>query len=118
MNVRSSLAEKVEREVMACIGCNDCMIACPLPQAKEVTIADLNAAVQLPVIANPTVINFLSACTQCRQCVPACPADLSRADMVLLNKMKVEDMVPNYTLMLQVGNGVMPSAFTLDGLAD
>src|SRR3954471_3995083 len=99
---RRTLADRAEREVMSCLGCNDCMLACPLPQAKEVMIAELNAAVHLDVITNPSVQAFVMACTQCRQCVPACPADLSRADMVLFNKMKVEDNVPNYALMLQV----------------
>jgi CRP-like cAMP-binding protein/Fe-S-cluster-containing hydrogenase component 2 len=114
---RRSLAELAERDVMSCIGCNDCMLACPLPQAREVTIAELNAAVHLPVVTNPSVANFVMACTQCRQCVPACPADLSRADMVLFNKMKVEDNVPNYPLMLQVGTHVVPSPWMLDDLA-
>jgi CRP-like cAMP-binding protein/Fe-S-cluster-containing hydrogenase component 2 len=112
------LKERVERQVLACIGCNDCMLSCPLPQAKEVSIADINAAVSLTTIEDPRVIDFLSACTQCQQCVPACPADLSRADMVLLNKMKVEDALPNYTLMLQVGINVVRSPWTLDGLAE
>jgi CRP-like cAMP-binding protein/Fe-S-cluster-containing hydrogenase component 2 len=107
----------VEREVMACIGCNDCMLACPLPESKIVTIAELNAAVHLPTITAPNVVSFLTACTQCRQCVPACPADLSRADMVLLNKMKVEDTIPDYVLLLQEGLRVVPSNYTLDGLA-
>ena len=114
---REALAFKAETDVMACIGCNDCMLACPLPQAKLVTIAELNAGVHLPVITNPRVAEFVTACTQCRQCVPACPADLSRADMVLYNKMKVEDRVPNFALMLQVGNRVLPSGWTLDALA-
>ena len=114
---REALAFKAESDVMACIGCNDCMLACPLPQAKLVTIAELNAGVHLPVITNPRVAEFVTACTQCRQCVPACPADLSRADMVLYNKMKVEDRVPNFALMLQVGQRVLPSGWTLDALA-
>ena len=50
---REALAAKAEAEVMACIGCNDCMLACPLPHAKLVTIAELNAAVQLPVVIEP-----------------------------------------------------------------
>ncbi len=114
---RRSLAEQVEDEVMSCIGCNDCMLACPLPEARNITIAELNAAVHQPRITSPNVVTFLTACTQCRQCVPACPADLSRADMVLLNKMKVEDTVPDFPLMLQVGPAVMRSPWTLDGLA-
>ena len=68
---RQTLAHKAETEVMACIGCNDCMLACPLPQAKLVTIAELNDGVHLPVITNPRVAEFVTACTQCRQCVPA-----------------------------------------------
>jgi CRP-like cAMP-binding protein/Fe-S-cluster-containing hydrogenase component 2 len=114
---RSVLAELAERDVMACIGCNDCMLACPLPLSNTVTVAELNAAVHLPVITQPNVISFVAACTQCRQCVPACPADLSRADMVLFNKVKVEDAVPNYQLMLQVGFKVVPSPWSLDEMA-
>jgi CRP-like cAMP-binding protein/Fe-S-cluster-containing hydrogenase component 2 len=37
--------------------------------------------------------------------------------MVLFNKMKVEDRVPNFALMLQVGPRVLPSGWTLDALA-
>jgi Fe-S-cluster-containing dehydrogenase component/CRP-like cAMP-binding protein len=113
----SPFAEQVQREVAACIGCHDCLLACPLPEAGLVSIAELNAAVRSPVIRGASVIRFLTACTQCRQCVPACPADLSRADMVLFNKMKVEDTVPDRLLLFQVGQKVEPSPFTLDALA-
>ncbi|MBK6695574.1 MAG: cyclic nucleotide-binding domain-containing protein [Myxococcales bacterium] len=116
MDARNTVAQSATRDVMACIGCNDCLIACPLPQASLVTIAELNHAVEQTVVTNPAVVDFVTACTQCRQCVPACPADLSRADMVLFNKMKVEDTVPNYTLLLQVGQQVSPSPWALDDL--
>ncbi len=110
------LAEQVHREVAACIGCHDCLLACPLPEASFVGIAELNAAVRAPVVRSANVIRFVTACTQCGQCVPACPADLSRAAMVLFNKEKVEDAAPDRALMLQVGETVETSLFTLDGL--
>lgn len=115
--VRARLVNQAEDEVMACIGCNDCLLACPLPETTLVSIAQLNDAVQRPVINDEAVIQFVTACTQCRQCVPVCPADLSRADMVLVNKLKVEDAAPDMKLHLQVGERVQPSGWTLAGLA-
>lgn len=117
LDTKELLAEQVEAEVVACIGCHDCMLACPLVESQYVSIAELNEAVHLPTIHNPNVVSFLTACTQCRQCVPVCPADLSRADMVLFNKMKVEDSVPDQAMWLQAGDHIVPSNFTLDGLA-
>jgi CRP-like cAMP-binding protein/Fe-S-cluster-containing hydrogenase component 2 len=111
------LRESVEREVLACIGCNDCLLACPIVESRHVTIADLNAAVHLPTITDANVGRFVTACTQCRQCVPACPADLNRADMVLLNKLKIEDSMPDHELMLQARTVVFASGITLDGLS-
>lgn len=111
------LKEAVEREVLACIGCNDCLLACPITESRHVTIAELNGAVHLPTINDANVARFVTACTQCRQCVPACPADLNRADMVLLNKLKVEDSVPDHELMLQARTVAFASGMTLDGLA-
>lgn len=111
------LKESVERDVLACIGCNDCLLACPIVESSQVTIAELNHAVQLPAITERHVTAFVTACTQCQQCVPACPADLNRADMVLLNKLKVEDSVPDHELMLQARTVAFASGITLDGLA-
>ena len=111
------LKDTVEREVLACIGCNDCLLACPIQESRHVTIADLNAAVHLPTITDANVARFVTACTQCRQCVPACPADLNRADMVLLNKLKLEDSIPDHELMLQARTVVFASGMTLDGLS-
>lgn len=111
------IANKALADVTACIGCNDCMIACPLPQSRNISIAALNAAVNETAITDPTVIDFVTACTQCRQCVPACPADLSRADMVLFNKMKVEDTVQDHHLPIQLGRRVEQSRWKLDSLA-
>jgi len=111
------LKEAVERDVLACIGCNDCLLACPIVESRQVTIAELNHAVHLPSITDRNLAAFVTACTQCRQCVPACPADLNRADMVLLNKLKVEDSVPDHELMLQARTVAFASGITLDGLS-
>jgi Fe-S-cluster-containing dehydrogenase component/CRP-like cAMP-binding protein len=111
------LKQSVEREVLACIGCNDCLLACPIVESRHVTIAELNGAVHLATISDTNVAAFVTACTQCRQCVPACPADLNRADMVLLNKLKVEDSVPDHELMLQARTTAFASGITLDTLS-
>jgi Fe-S-cluster-containing hydrogenase component 2/CRP-like cAMP-binding protein len=111
------LKDSVERDVLACIGCNDCLLACPIVESSQVTIAELNHAVYLPMISDRNVASFVTACTQCRQCVPACPADLNRADMVLLNKLKVEDSVPDHELMLQARTVAFASGITLDSLS-
>jgi Fe-S-cluster-containing hydrogenase component 2/CRP-like cAMP-binding protein len=114
---QKELEARVAAQSRACIGCNDCLLACPIEESRTVTIAELNRAVRLPVIDAPHVASFLNACTQCKQCVPACPADLDRSEMVLFNKLKVEDAVPNHELLLQDGAHVRPSGFSLDGLA-
>jgi len=93
------------------------LLACPLPQVTGVTIAGLNFAVLQPALNDQAIVDFVMACTQCGQCVPVCPADLSRANMVLFNKIKIEDTVPDHEIMLQTGVNVIPSGWMLDELA-
>ncbi len=112
------LWDKVEGEVMACIGCNDCMAACPLIESQQVTIAELNSTVLAGRVGLSHVADFVEACTQCQQCVPACPADLSRADMVLWNKLKIENARPDRRMKLQVGGAAAESDWMLDEVAD
>lgn len=112
-----ALRAEVEREIMACIGCNDCLLACPLPEARQVTIAQLNHAVLDEQIVSADVIGFVQACTQCQQCVPVCPADLHRADIVLYNKLKVEEVASDHEMPLQVGPNIAGSGWTLDALS-
>lgn len=116
-DTKRELGELVLAEVMACIGCHDCMLACPLPEASEVNIAELNDAVHHASVVQRNVARFVAACTQCQQCVPACPADLSRANMVLYNKMKLEDAALDRPVLMQVQGRVQASGLTLDGLA-
>lgn len=114
---QAELGVRVETQTLACIGCNDCLLACPVPEARSVTIGELNAAVAAPRLYAPNVVAFVSACTQCQQCVPVCPADLNRADMVLFNKLKVEDTAPNHELLLQARTVTIPSGWSLDELS-
>ena len=68
-------------------------------------------------IASADVIGFVQACTQCQQCVPVCPADLHRADIVLYNKLKVEEVAADREMPLQVGPNIAGSGWTLDALS-
>jgi CRP-like cAMP-binding protein/Fe-S-cluster-containing hydrogenase component 2 len=112
------LRARVEAESLACIGCNDCLLACPIAESKGVTIAELNLAIFQPTIEHRHVADFVQACTQCKQCVPACPSDLNRAEMVLLNKLKLEDSIADFELSLQARTTTFPSGISLDRLAD
>ncbi|MDQ3941198.1 MAG: 4Fe-4S dicluster domain-containing protein, partial [Actinomycetota bacterium] len=113
-----ALEEQVKSDVMACIGCNDCLLACPLPESRNITISELNYAVFSDTITDPEAVEFLTRCTQCRQCVAPCPADLRRADIVLYNKMKVEDVAPDRVIPLQAGEQIVPSEWNVDELTN
>lgn len=91
MSTLEGFVDQVLGQVEECIGCTDCLTACPIPEKAAVTIADLNEAASSNAVMLRSVARFVDACTQCQRCVPVCPADLSRADMVLLNKLKLGD---------------------------
>jgi CRP-like cAMP-binding protein/Fe-S-cluster-containing hydrogenase component 2 len=50
--------------------------------------------------------------------VPVCPADLHRADIVLYNKLKVEEVAADHEMPLQVGPSITGSGWSLDALAN
>jgi len=87
---------------MACIGCNDCLLACPITQSKSVTIGELNAAIFLPTIDHRHVVDFVTACTQCKQLRPGLPVGSEPRRDGPVNKLKVENSVADFQLSLQV----------------
>jgi CRP-like cAMP-binding protein/Fe-S-cluster-containing hydrogenase component 2 len=84
------LAEQVDHELEACIGCHLCMRACPLPESNLIPIGELNDATAGGPMSG-RILKFTLDCTQCGACVPVCPADLSRMRMVLAAKLRVEE---------------------------
>jgi pSer/pThr/pTyr-binding forkhead associated (FHA) protein/CRP-like cAMP-binding protein/Pyruvate/2-oxoacid:ferredoxin oxidoreductase delta subunit len=100
--LEADLARTVRAEVESCIGCHECMRACPLPEATSVGIGALNAYASGVGQPDELTLRFVRDCTQCHACVPVCPADLRRSRMVLWNKLKSvpDEKAP---LSLQVG---------------
>ena len=60
---QAKLERQVTGEAQACIGCNDCILACPLGEARNVTIGELNAAIYQARIHQQNVVDFVTACT-------------------------------------------------------
>lgn len=70
--IRPLTTAEVHFQIDMCIGCDRCMLACPLPLSARVTIADLNLATITDEIA-PHVARFAQECVMCGSCVPVCP---------------------------------------------
>jgi ferredoxin len=72
---------QLEQEVSACIGCNECLLACP---ALEGPIAiDVLNRETLSGPRSPAVMRFAQTCFQCGACVAPCPVGLHRDAMML-----------------------------------
>ena len=87
-----SFERTIRDELDACIGCHECMRACPLEEANSqqdpVTIGALNSFAMGSGTEFPVTLDFVDHCTQCQQCVPVCPVDIHRSRIVLWNKLK------------------------------
>lgn len=104
----------VAEELDACIGCHDCMRACPLEEARTVSIGALNAFADGLATPSGTTVAFAQRCTQCHACVPVCPADLHRSRIVLFNKLKPQAQPsPDAPVVFQVGADKVESRWTL-----
>src|SRR6516162_1029946 len=72
---------QVAQEVRACIGCNECLLACPA-LAEPITIDVLNYETISGSISEP-VARFARSCYQCGACVAPCPVGLHRDAMMM-----------------------------------
>jgi ferredoxin len=78
---------QVEQEIQACIGCNECLLACPA-LAEPITIDVLNRETIAGPISAP-VERFTQACYQCGACVSPCPVGLHRDAMMMWLKVRL-----------------------------
>ena len=78
---------QVSQEISACIGCNECMLACPAVP-EPITIDVLNRET-LSGIISPSVASFARSCYQCGSCVPPCPVGLNRESMMMMLKVRL-----------------------------
>ena len=78
---------QVVQEINACIGCNECLIACPAI-AEPITIDVLNRETVAGSIS-PSVARFARACYQCGACVAPCPVGLHRDAMMMTLKVRL-----------------------------
>lgn len=80
-------ASQIAEELRACIGCNECLLACPALN-EPVTIDMLNCETFAEVIS-PPVARFARSCFQCGACVAPCPVGLHRDAMMLWLKVRL-----------------------------
>ncbi len=78
---------QVKQEIHACIGCNECLLACPA-LAEPITIDVLNKET-LDGTITPSIARFARACYQCGACVAPCPVGLHRDAMMMWLKVRL-----------------------------
>ncbi|MBI5135974.1 MAG: (Fe-S)-binding protein [Nitrospirae bacterium] len=98
------LKRKVEADLAACIGCHECLQACPVA-GPELRIADLNAATVGIIPPSDVIRRFVWECFQCGRCVPACPVGLERDAMVLWQKSNLYPRPKAYADQLRLMGG-------------
>ncbi|HLI07143.1 MAG TPA: cyclic nucleotide-binding domain-containing protein [Ktedonobacteraceae bacterium] len=78
-------AKQIRFEIDMCIGCDRCMLSCPVPLSSSITIADLNAAtISEAASLAPQIASFTQECVMCGSCVPVCPVGNHR-DLLMLS---------------------------------
>lgn len=84
-----------------CIGCNQCMINCPV---EAVRLKDSKAVI------------YNDICIDCGECIKVCPHDAHVAqknDIELINNYKVKIAVPSVTIYTQFGDYVNPDLINM-----
>ena len=79
---------QIAQEISACIGCNECLLACPAV-SEPITIDMLNRATLSGEVSEP-VARFTDACYQCGACVDPCPSGLHRDAMMMWLKLRLQ----------------------------
>jgi Na+-translocating ferredoxin:NAD+ oxidoreductase RnfC subunit len=80
---------QVAQELHACIGCSECLLACPAI-GSPLTIDRLNRETLSGPIS-PDVARFARACYQCGACIKPCPVGLHRDLMMMRLKHRLLD---------------------------
>jgi Na+-translocating ferredoxin:NAD+ oxidoreductase RnfC subunit len=78
---------QVAQELHACIGCNECLLACPAV-TSTITIDVLNRETLAGPISAP-VARFARSCYQCGACIAPCPVGLHRDAMMMWLKVRM-----------------------------
>ncbi len=78
---------QVAQEVHACIGCGECLLACPA-LSESITIDVLNRETLSGAISSP-MARFARSCYQCGSCVAPCPVGLHRDAMMMWMKVRL-----------------------------
>jgi ferredoxin len=78
---------QIAQELSACIGCNECILACPA-LGEHLTIDVLNRETLGGPISYP-VAQFARSCFQCGACVAPCPVGLHRDSMMMWLKVRL-----------------------------
>ena len=78
---------QVTQELHACIGCNECLLACPAV-TDAISIDVLNRETLAGPISSP-VARFARSCYQCGACVAPCPVGLHRDAMMMWLKVRM-----------------------------
>lgn len=78
---------EIERELHACIGCYECLFACPA-LVEPLSINVLNYETLSGDISAP-VARLARSCSQCGACVAPCPVGLHRDAMMMWLKVRL-----------------------------